>query len=82
MASLTETAWDARGKTVLYIPHEDVADPETSAKQKDLVQRLNSTLIHWTRQVPGCPLFPTSRSGLAVLDAPKHLSSAHPLRRV
>jgi hypothetical protein len=25
--------------------------PEVAAKQKDLVQRLESTLIHWTRQI-------------------------------
>ena len=82
MASLTETAWDAHGKTVLYIPLEDIGAPEVAAKQKHLVrvglvpsapglssavdaraeltaaprlapqvQRLNSTLIHWTRQI-------------------------------
>ena len=28
MASLTETAWDAHGKTVLYIPMEDIGAPE------------------------------------------------------
>ena len=51
MASLTETAWDARGKTTLYIPSEDLESVEAAAKQKDVVQRLESTLIHWTRQV-------------------------------
>jgi len=25
--------------------------PENAAKQKDLVQRLETTLIHWTRQI-------------------------------
>jgi dynein heavy chain len=51
MASLTETAWDQRGSTVLYIPSEDLDNPEMAAKQKDLVQRFESTLIHWTRQI-------------------------------
>ena len=51
MASLTETAWDQRGTTTLYIPSEDLQIPEAAAKQKDLVQRLESTLIHWTRQI-------------------------------
>ena len=51
MASLTETAWDAQGKTMLYIPMEPIGTAEAAAKQKDLVQRLESTLIHWTRQI-------------------------------
>ena len=38
MASLTETAWDAHGKTVLYIPLEDIGAPEVAAKQKHLVR--------------------------------------------
>lgn len=51
MASLTETTFEAKGKTTLYIPDEDLADVESAARQKDLVQRLESTLIHWTRQI-------------------------------
>ena len=52
MASLTECAWDQRGTTTLYIPSEEGLDQvEVAAKQKDLVQRLESTLIHWTRQI-------------------------------
>ena len=53
MASLTETAWDQRNKTILYIPSEDLEEIgiEAAAKQKDLVQRLETTLIHWTRQI-------------------------------
>ena len=54
MASLTETAWDAQGKTMLYIPLEQIESPEAAAKQKDVVQRLESTLIHWTRQIKRC----------------------------
>ena len=51
MASLTETAWEERGTTTLYIPSETFGSVEEAAKQKDLVQRLESTLIHWTRQI-------------------------------
>ena len=39
------------GKTMLYIPMEPIGTAEAAAKQKDLVQRLESTLIHWTRQI-------------------------------
>ena len=52
MANLTEAAFAAKGQTLLYIPSEDLgATPELAAKEKDLVQRLESTLIHWTRQI-------------------------------
>ncbi|GIM07381.1 hypothetical protein Vretimale_11536 [Volvox reticuliferus] len=51
MANLTETVYEVKGKTILYIPQEDLRDPKAAAKQKDLVQRLESTIIHWTRQV-------------------------------
>ena len=44
------------GKTMLYIPMEPIGQPDVAAKQKDLVQRLESTLIHWTRQVLPLPL--------------------------
>ena len=51
MASLTETTWEARGKTVLYLPQEDLEDVDRVASDKDLVQRLETTVIHWTRQI-------------------------------
>jgi dynein heavy chain len=51
MASLTETAHQTEGNTVLYLPMEDVANPEVAAKDKDLVQRLESTVHHWDRQI-------------------------------
>ena len=41
---------------MLYIPMEPIGQPDVAAKQKDLVQRLESTLIHWTRQVLPLPL--------------------------
>jgi dynein axonemal heavy chain len=51
MASLIDSANHSKGHTVLYVPDEDIADPETASKDKDLVQRLESTVIHWTRQI-------------------------------
>ena len=51
MANLTETVYEAKGKTILYIPNEDLGDAKLAAKQKDLVQRLESIIIHWTRQI-------------------------------
>eukprot|EP00762_Andalucia_godoyi_P004499 ANDGO_05184.mRNA.1 Dynein-1-beta heavy chain len=51
MASLTETVYHLRGSTVLYVPQEDLEDSERAARDKDLIQRLESALIHWTRQI-------------------------------
>lgn len=51
MASVTEAVFEAKGKTVLYIPNEDLGNTATAARDKDLVQRLESTTIHWTRQI-------------------------------
>jgi dynein heavy chain len=51
MASLTETTFEHKGKTILYIPDEDLSHVDAAAHEKDLVQRLESTLIHWTRQI-------------------------------
>ncbi|KAK3256380.1 hypothetical protein CYMTET_34484, partial [Cymbomonas tetramitiformis] len=51
MAYLTELTYQVKGNTVLYIPAEDIGDPAVACKEKDLVQRLESTLIHWTRQI-------------------------------
>jgi len=51
MANLTETVFEVKGKTILYIPAEHITDAKEASKQKDLVQRLESTIIHWTRQI-------------------------------
>ena len=43
LASLTDTRWKMDGKTVLYVPNEGIKmDNELAAKDKDLVQRLES----------------------------------------
>jgi len=51
MATLTEEAHATAGRTVLYLPREDVDDPATKARDKSLVQRLETSVIHWTRQI-------------------------------
>lgn len=52
MASLVETSHQIKGKTVLYVPPEPIpADVKEGAKDKDLLQRLEATVIHWTRQI-------------------------------
>lgn len=46
-----DTTFQMKGHTVLYVPNENLENPESSAKTKDLVQRLETLLIHWTRQI-------------------------------
>ncbi|TMW60768.1 hypothetical protein Poli38472_000810 [Pythium oligandrum] len=49
MSSLTETVSRGCGKTVLYLP--PVSQDQFNYKDKDLLQQLESTVIHWTRQI-------------------------------
>jgi dynein heavy chain len=51
MANLTETAHELQGSTILYVPTENIESVEAAGKEKDQVQRLESTVIHWTRQI-------------------------------
>lgn len=51
MALLTDTTHQLSGHTVLYVPNEDLSNIEAAAKTKDLVQRLEALLVHWTRQI-------------------------------
>jgi dynein heavy chain len=55
MASLTETANESQGKTVLYLPSSltsfDLEEVAIIAKNKDMVQQLESVVIQWTRQI-------------------------------
>ncbi|TNJ27094.1 Dynein heavy chain [Giardia muris] len=51
MASLTEAAYLTRGRTVLYVPTFEALDPETAFRNKELIPRLESLVVHWTRQI-------------------------------
>jgi len=51
MSNITEMSNQAKGMTVLYIPQDDLSDPEAVAKDKNLIPRLEASLIHWTRQI-------------------------------
>lgn len=51
MGALTEASAASQGRTTLYIPQEDLVNPQAAAKSKDLLQRLESTVIGWTRQI-------------------------------
>ena len=51
MAVITEASFAAKGMTNLYIPNEDLSDLDTATKDKDLMQRLESIVICWTRQI-------------------------------
>eukprot|EP00884_Botryococcus_braunii_P014228 jgi/Botrbrau1/22806/Bobra.0132s0131.1 len=51
MAALSEAVHERKGRTVLYTPKEDLQDVQAAAHDKDVVQRLESRLMHWTRQV-------------------------------
>lgn len=53
MATLTENANRIKGSTVLYVPLENL-DAEMlrdAHNDKELVQRFESAVIHWTRQI-------------------------------
>jgi dynein heavy chain len=53
MATLTENANRIKGNTVLYVPLENLT-PEQFAEahlDKELVQRFETAVIHWTRQI-------------------------------
>ncbi|XP_064408838.1 dynein axonemal heavy chain 2 [Latimeria chalumnae] len=52
LASLTDTHFKLLGHTVLYIPMEALKiKAEMASKDKELVQRLETAMIHWTRQI-------------------------------
>lgn len=51
MAIITEQSYLRLGKTFLYIPNEDLSDIDTAQLDKDLIQRLEQTIIGWTRQI-------------------------------
>ncbi|XP_036369342.1 dynein heavy chain 2, axonemal-like [Octopus sinensis] len=52
LATLTDTHWKLEDKTVLYIPKENLNIPiEIAARHKEFVQRLETSMIHWARQI-------------------------------
>ncbi|ESN99380.1 hypothetical protein HELRODRAFT_66740, partial [Helobdella robusta] len=52
MAHLNDTKWKSENKTVLYIPLEAVlTNVDIASKNKEMIQRLEMILIHWTRQI-------------------------------
>uniref|UniRef100_F6YZ23 Dynein axonemal heavy chain 2 n=1 Tax=Monodelphis domestica TaxID=13616 RepID=F6YZ23_MONDO len=52
LACLTDTRYKLEGHTVLYIPMEAMnMPPEVVVKDKELVQRLETSMVHWTRQI-------------------------------
>jgi hypothetical protein len=50
-SSLKELANRIDGRTLLFIPREDVSKIEKATLDKDLLQRLETCLIHWRRQI-------------------------------
>ncbi|XP_030837708.1 dynein heavy chain 2, axonemal [Strongylocentrotus purpuratus] len=74
MASLTDTHYKIQGHTVLYIPKEGMnIPPEKAAKDKELVQRLETAMVHWTRQI---------KEVLASQDAIETSENAGPLEEI
>ncbi|KAA0188249.1 Dynein heavy chain axonemal, partial [Fasciolopsis buskii] len=52
MSALTDARWKLENKTVLYLPNENLdQSAEVAAKNKDLVNRFEMIVIHWTRQI-------------------------------
>ncbi|XP_063305793.1 dynein axonemal heavy chain 2 [Pelobates fuscus] len=52
LATLTDTRYKLQGHTVLYIPIEAMnLVPDAAIKDKELVQRLETAMVHWTRQI-------------------------------
>jgi len=50
MAFLTDATHKAKGNTVLYVPADDISQ-EAALKDKDLMSRYETLIVHWTRQI-------------------------------
>ena len=85
MASLVEASHVAKGKTVLYLPPEEglgASDAEAAALlgdkpqlgrlalDKDLIQRLEACVIHWTHQIKEVVSNQDNTSGTAESGGP------------
>jgi dynein heavy chain len=51
MAFLTDTTYQLKSHTVLYIPDSKHITSAENSKSKDVIQRLESLVIHWARQI-------------------------------
>jgi dynein heavy chain, axonemal len=51
MTNMNDVSCSVSGKTILYIPQDDLENIKDCAADKELVQRLESSVIHWTRQI-------------------------------
>lgn len=51
MATLTDATHQLQGRTILYLPMDNLDNASQASKNKELVQRLESLLVHWTRQI-------------------------------
>jgi len=51
MANLTQTTFELKGSTVLYMPKENYQNTELAARDKDLVHRLELVLLNWDGQI-------------------------------
>jgi len=51
MASVTEAAFQREHTIRLYIPNEDLSDKQAIMQDKDLIQRLESILLQWSKQI-------------------------------
>ncbi|XP_071951094.1 dynein axonemal heavy chain 2-like isoform X2 [Antedon mediterranea] len=74
MATVTDTHYKMQNHTVLYIPNEGLKmEPIKAAKDKELVQRLETAMVHWTRQI---------KEVLASQDAIETSENAGPLEEI
>lgn len=52
LGALVEAQHAQQGRTVLYVPQESIpANCSEAARARELVQRLESCLLHWTEQI-------------------------------
>jgi dynein heavy chain len=52
LGSLTDELNRIKSRTVLYVPNEDLSAPMAALiANKELIQRLEATVIHWTTQI-------------------------------
>lgn len=73
LASLTEISYRVRGSTVLYVPIENITSVKEARQDKDLVQRLEATLIFWTSQI---------KEIIQQKDSSEHGENSRPLEEI